>query len=317
MAALWETGAYVFRALGAKDQQSSGIATVAQILVLVAPICEYCALGKTKALRWYFMLALVTDTFTGVNAYAYMVSVLRRARPLGISTSQAYKSSQVFARIVNFFSPARTVWIFSPSTLALIFVTLDIVSFVVQLIGGGMAGPGASPESQRKGLNLYMGGIGMQEGFIALFLGLVVKFHRDQRQAERSGRLALNKIAGWRWMIWALSTCMLAITIRIIYRLIEFSAGLGSSNPLPKNEPLLYVLESAPMFLAIVLWNIFHPGRYMFGEDTKMEASWLSRHLCCCCNARRGKNMNNRDGHAGTPYRLYHDLEAEDNREMQ
>lgn len=39
-AALWETGAYVFRALGSKNQQSSGIATVAQILVLVAPICE-------------------------------------------------------------------------------------------------------------------------------------------------------------------------------------------------------------------------------------------------------------------------------------
>lgn len=40
MAALWETGAYAFRALGSKNQQSSGIATVAQILVLVAPICE-------------------------------------------------------------------------------------------------------------------------------------------------------------------------------------------------------------------------------------------------------------------------------------
>jgi hypothetical protein len=39
MAALWEAGAYIFRTLGAKDQQSSGIATVAQILVLVAPIC--------------------------------------------------------------------------------------------------------------------------------------------------------------------------------------------------------------------------------------------------------------------------------------
>ncbi|KAF1364336.1 hypothetical protein EJ07DRAFT_151625 [Lizonia empirigonia] len=47
MAALWETGAYAFRALGSKNQQSSGIATVAQILVLVAPI-------------W-------------VNAFAYMV----------------------------------------------------------------------------------------------------------------------------------------------------------------------------------------------------------------------------------------------------
>jgi hypothetical protein len=40
MASLWETGAYTFRALGSKDQQSSGIALVAQILVLVAPICR-------------------------------------------------------------------------------------------------------------------------------------------------------------------------------------------------------------------------------------------------------------------------------------
>lgn len=40
VASLWETGAYAFRALGSKDQQSSGIALVAQILVLVAPICK-------------------------------------------------------------------------------------------------------------------------------------------------------------------------------------------------------------------------------------------------------------------------------------
>ena len=40
MAAIWETGAYAFRALGSKNQQSAGIATVAQILVLAAPICE-------------------------------------------------------------------------------------------------------------------------------------------------------------------------------------------------------------------------------------------------------------------------------------
>jgi hypothetical protein len=52
MAALWETGAYAFRALGSKDQQSSGIATVAQILVLVAPICECQA---TKQLSLLFL----------------------------------------------------------------------------------------------------------------------------------------------------------------------------------------------------------------------------------------------------------------------
>lgn len=61
MAALWETGAYVSRALGAKDQQSSGIATVAQILVLVAPICECCEPSEAEARRWHFLLRSITD----------------------------------------------------------------------------------------------------------------------------------------------------------------------------------------------------------------------------------------------------------------
>ena len=184
-----------------------------------------------------------------------------------------------------------------------------------------MAGPGASPQSQRKGLNLYMGGIGMQEGFIILFLGLVVRFHRDQLYAERIGRLASNKIAGWRWMIWALYTCTLAITVRIIYRLVEFSAGLGSSNPLPKNEPLLYVLESTPMFLAILIWNIFHPGRYMYGGDAKMPPSWLSRHLRCCCHRRRERKCSTDTRHmrAGSDAGccMRDDREVGDNQEMQ
>ncbi|KAJ8107812.1 hypothetical protein OPT61_g8604 [Boeremia exigua] len=267
MAALWETGAYAFRALGSKDQQSSGIALVAQILVLVAPI-------------W-------------VNAFVYMV----------------------FARVVHFYSPTRRVLFFSPSTLALVFVTLDVVSFVVQLIGGGMAGPGASPDSQKKGLNIYMGGIGMQEGFIVLFLGLVIKFHWDQLQAERAGRLT-TKITGWRRLIWALYACLLAITVRIIYRLVEFSAGLGTSNPLPSNEPLLYVLESTPMCFAIFVWNVIHPGRFIHGKDAKMPPSWLSRHLCCCCRKRRCDQCNSKFSHAEAhTHRVTDDLELEDSQE--
>ena len=231
----------------------------------------------------------------GVNAFAYMI----------------------FARIVHFYSPTRKVWLFSPSILALIFVTLDIVSFVIQLVGGGMAGPGATPESQKKGLNIYMGGIGMQEGFIVLFLGLVIKFHRDQLQAERVGRLTAAKSVGWKWLIWALYGCLLAITIRIIYRLAEFSAGLGVSNPLPSNEPLLYVLESAPMWLAIFVWNVVHPGRFIHGADAKMPPSWLSRHICCCCRKRRCDECSGKLGHAGAHHhRLSDDSGLEDNREL-
>lgn len=219
MAVFWETVAYIFRALGAKDQQSSGTATVTQILVLVAPICEFLGLNETEY--------------------------------------------------------------FSPTCL--------------------------------QGL-MY---IGLREGFIVLFLGLVAEFYQNQLQAERAGRLALNKVAGWRWMTWALYTCALAITVRIIYRLSEFSAGLGSSNPLPKNEPLLYVLESTPMFLVILIWNILHPGRYRHGEDAKMPRSWLSRHLCCCCHRFRFRKCNTDTGHIEAHHRLRNDVEMEGNQGTQ
>ncbi|KAF3047194.1 hypothetical protein E8E12_011603 [Didymella heteroderae] len=270
MASLWETGAYAFRALGSEDQQSSGIALVAQILVLVAPI-------------W-------------VNAFAYMV----------------------FARIVHFYSPTRKVWLFSPSSLATVFVVLDIISFVVQLVGGGMAGPGANAESQKKGLSIYMGGIGMQEGFIVLFMGLVIKFHWDQIQAQRGGRLTANKTSGWKWLICALYVCLLAITNRIVYRLAEFSAGLGPSNPLPSNEPLLYVLESTPMWVAILVWNIVHPGRFIRGEGARMPRSWLSRHLYCCCRKRRCDDCRSTTNHASADHqRLVNDVGLEEDQEMQ
>jgi hypothetical protein len=58
MAGLWETGAYAFRALGSKNQQSLGIATVAQILVLVAPICE-CQAARRPSLLF------LTSSFQG------------------------------------------------------------------------------------------------------------------------------------------------------------------------------------------------------------------------------------------------------------
>jgi hypothetical protein len=45
MACLWELGSFVTRALGSHNQQSSALALVNQLLLLLAPLCEsssYC-----------------------------------------------------------------------------------------------------------------------------------------------------------------------------------------------------------------------------------------------------------------------------------
>ena len=58
--------------------------------------------------------------------------------------------------------------------------------------------------------------------------------------------------------------------IRIFYRLIEFSAGKDSSNPLPFHEAYFYALEAVPMFFAIVVFNITHPSSIMKGPDAQL-----------------------------------------------
>lgn len=41
MGALWETGSFLTRALGAHDQQNQGYSMTSQLLVLLAPLCAF------------------------------------------------------------------------------------------------------------------------------------------------------------------------------------------------------------------------------------------------------------------------------------
>jgi hypothetical protein len=58
--------------------------------------------------------------------------------------------------------------------------------------------------------------------------------------------------------------------IRIFFRLIEFSGGKTSSNPLPFHEAYFYVLEAVPMCFAILCYNITHPGTVLQGPEAQL-----------------------------------------------
>jgi len=48
--------------------------------------------------------------------------------------------------------------------------------------------------------------------------------------------------------------------------LIEYSSGLNSS--IPNHEVYQYIFDSLPMFLALVVFNVIHPGRIMPGKES-------------------------------------------------
>ncbi|CZR56476.1 related to RTA1-involved in 7-aminocholesterol resistance [Phialocephala subalpina] len=180
-----------------------------------------------------------------INAFAYML----------------------LARLIHFFSPTHTIFRIPTAILSILFVSLDFISFVIQLVGGSYAGPTAPVDQQMKGVHIYMGGIGLQQFFIFVFLGLAVKFQREMRRLERMGPGAKM---GWRGVLWTLYGSLGFITVRIFFRLIEFSGGKTSSNPLPFHEGYFYALEAMPMFFAIMCFNVNHPGRVLVGPESEL-----------------------------------------------
>jgi RTA1 like protein len=222
MGCIWETIAFVTRALGAHNQQSNAFALISTLFLLLAPL-------------W-------------VNAFCYMT----------------------LGRMVHFYLPDKTLCGIKAPSLAVWFVCFDVFSFIVQVAGGIMLSPGASKTTVKIGIDVYMAGIGFQEAFIIGFFGLVIYFQRQMAEHVRNGTVENKR--GWKLLCFTLYAVLALITMRIIYRLIEYSRGTASNNPLPFHEVYTYVLDAMPMLIAITTLNVLHPGRFLVGPDAQFPA---------------------------------------------
>ncbi|KAI1104984.1 RTA1 like protein-domain-containing protein [Jackrogersella minutella] len=178
----------------------------------------------------------------------------------------------VLGRMIYFFAPSRKVFGIPAPTLAAAFVSFDFIAFCIQLAGGSMAGPTAPADEQLRAIHIYMGGIGLQQFFIVVFVAFAARFQLDMRNVNSSrAQHDASWRSGWRPLLFALYASLICITIRIIFRLVEFSSGsTGVSNPLLTNETYFYVLEATPMLLAILSFNIIHPGTILVGPESEM-----------------------------------------------
>ncbi len=236
MGAAWEFSSFALRSAGARNQQSTPLAFASQILVLLAPL-------------W-------------LNAFDYMV----------------------LGRMIHFFLPEQKIWGIRARKLAVWFVCADVLSFLTQLGGGSLIQNGNETNILMIGIHVYMGGIGLQEFFILIFTAFAFRLRARMVSAERVEQSALcdagprsalamenpSQKPDWNFLLYALLGTLALITTRIIYRLVEFAAGLDpNSNPLPYHEWYFYVFDAAPMFLALVIMNLVHPGRILVGPDSE------------------------------------------------
>lgn len=139
--------------------------------------------------------------------YATAWQLLFLLAPLWINAS-VYMT---FARMVLYWHPEGRIAGLKASVIARWFVLADVLSFIVQGVGGVMATPSASADVIRIGLNIYLGGLGLQEFFVLLFFGLMVLF---QRQCSR--RTALDGKPSWKPLLFGLYAVLVFITVSLL-----------------------------------------------------------------------------------------------------
>jgi len=156
---------------------------------------------------------------------------------------------QIMGRSTSPISAAAYLWI---------FCTCDILSLVIQAVGGGMAATAVAatpPRGSKTGTNIMVGGIVFQMASITVFVGFFAEFLRRVRLQKKSLGSKIDVLIGAT----AFSCAM--IYMRSIYRTIELLQGW--SGYLITHEAYFIGLDAVPMLLAVSVFNFIHPGWFL------------------------------------------------------
>ena len=141
----------------------------------------------------------------------------------------------------------------SARMFAIIFITCDIVSLVIQAIGGGMAATAEQQEEDTsKGTQIMVAGIDFQMASITIFMILAAWFTVKLKKARISfPRPVILQCIG-------LIISVVCLYIRAIYRTVELAQGW--TGYLITHEIYFFILDGTMMIITVGVFNICHPG---------------------------------------------------------
>jgi hypothetical protein len=146
--------------------------------------------------------------------------------------------------------------------LTKLFVIGDVISFLLQMGGGGIQG-GGTLQLLNIGEKLIIVGLFAQIVFFGIFCCVAMTFH--YRYTHHSGTLrASKKTTTWRRQMWALYGGAALIMFRSVFRVIEYL--MGNNGYLLRHEVFLYIFDAVPMFIEMLLFWTVHPSQMMLEE---------------------------------------------------
>lgn len=197
----------------------------------------------------------------------------------------------MLAHVVKTF--ARPYCRLGPQALIATFVVFDIISLVIQAVGGGMA---ATATDSTPGTNTMVAGVFFQLFGLACFIviGLDVAWNLYRNKPATTWLLRRKLPADepvepvppltLRWKIYVVSivASVVLLLLRCIYRCIELLDGWHGD--LLTHEVYLETLDGLPMLILVFSLNVLHPVIALGVQPSlgrgRVVLYWLTCTLC-------------------------------------
>ncbi|KAF7172022.1 hypothetical protein CNMCM6106_006339 [Aspergillus hiratsukae] len=150
--------------------------------------------------------------------------------------------------------------------LTKVFVTGDVLSFLLQGTGGGIQSSG-SIDSMKFGEHIIVAGLFVQILFFGFFIITAGSFDMKLRRYPIP-RCFEGRIP-WRKHLNVLYGTSVLILIRSVFRLVEYLQG--NDGFLLHHEIFLYIFDAVLIFIAMAVFNISHPSEIAKYMDSKED----------------------------------------------
>ncbi|KAJ5938862.1 hypothetical protein N7466_001996 [Penicillium verhagenii] len=155
--------------------------------------------------------------------------------------------------------------------LTKIFVSGDVLSFLVQS-GGGALMSGAKTASKLKlGEDVIIVGLIIQIIFFGFFVSVSIVFHK--RMSGNPTSAAMGSSFDWDRYMKVLYFASVLIMIRCLYRVIEYIQG--STGFLQSHEYFAYIFDGTLMMCVMATFIVFHPSQIFAGVHKKLDETEL------------------------------------------
>ncbi|GFF62370.1 hypothetical protein CNMCM6069_000924 [Aspergillus lentulus] len=159
--------------------------------------------------------------------------------------------------------------------LTKVFVTGDVLSFLLQGTGGGIQSSGGL-DSMKFGEHIIVAGLFVQILFFGFFIITAGSF--DMKLRKYPIPRCFEGHIPWRKHLNILYATSVLILIRSVFRLVEYLQG--NDGFLLHHEIFLYIFDAVLIFIAMVVFNICHPSeiaKYMDSkEDVELSEDYSS-----------------------------------------